>query len=225
MACAGKDDDMATGAVFDCDGTLIDSMEAWYEVQNDLARRAGIEPSDELTAALSPLTIPEVGDYFFERYGLGSGPDDVVRMLDEGMVAYYTERAKARPGALDFVRRLNELGIPCSVASSSPQRYLQPGLACAGFMPYLQAVVSVEDVAASKRSPAVYNQACKLMGTRIEDTWGFEDSLYALNTLAAAGYKTVGVYDNDDAGTYADLAAVADIAVRSFEELDPERFG
>ena len=140
------------------------------------------------------------------------------------MLEYYRNHAKPRPGALEFVEALNELGVSCSVASSSPQSYLQAGLARAGFTPYLDAIVSVDDVGASKRDPAVFNQACKLMGTRIDETWGFEDSLYALLTLKRAGYKTVGIYDSDLAGTFDQLAEVADVAVRAFDELDPRMF-
>lgn len=215
---------MAFGAVFDCDGTLLDSMEAWHIVQCDLAERAGIGSTDDLTTELGPMTIPEVGAYLHAKYGLGADADDVVSMIDEGMLEYYRNRAVPRVGALEFVKKLNELGVNCSVASSSPQSYLQAGLRKTGFMPYLDAVVSVDDVGASKREPAVFNQACKLMGTRIAETWGFEDSLYALQTLKRAGYRAVGLYDNDLAGTFEELAAVADIAVRSFDELDARIF-
>lgn len=215
---------MAIGAVFDCDGTLLDSMEAWHIVQSDLAKRAGIVSTDELTVELGPMTIPEAGAHLHAKYGVGVDADDVVSMIDEGMLEYYRNHAEPRPGALGFVEALNELGVSCSVASSSPQSYLQAGLARAGFTPYLDAIVSVDDVGASKRDPAVFNQACKLMGTRIDETWGFEDSLYALLTLKRAGYKTVGIYDSDLAGTFDQLAEVADVAVRAFDELDPRTF-
>lgn len=215
---------MAIGAVFDCDGTLLDSMDAWLVVQTGLVAGIVDISADELTAELGPMTIPEAGAHLHAKYGVGRDADDVVRMIGEGMLAYYRTQAAPRPGALEFVKALFDLGVSCSVASSSPQAYLQAGLSRAGFMPYLDAIVSVDDVGASKREPTVYNQACKLMGTRIEDTWGFEDSLYALKTLKKAGYKTVGIYDNDYAGAFEDLASVADVAVRSFEELDPKAF-
>ena len=215
---------MAIGAVFDCDGTLLDSMEAWHIVQSDLARHTGIVSTDELTVELSPMTIPEAGAHLHAKYGVGIDADDVVSMIDEGMLKYYRTQAKPRLGALEFVKALFDSGVHCSVASSSLQSYLQAGLERAGFAPYLDAIVSVDDVGASKREPTVFNQACKLMGTQISKTWGFEDSLYALRTLKRAGYKTVGVYDNDLAGTFDELSEIADVAVRSFDELDPKFF-
>lgn len=212
------------GIVFDCDGTLIDSIGVWREVEAELARRAGASLSLEETQTLATLTIPESGAFFHKRFGLGSSAGEVVSMMDELMLDYYRVRAVARPGALAFVRALAERGVAMSVASSSPQPYLQAGLASTGFLPYLQAVVSVDDVGASKREPAVYDHARRLMGTELNATWGFEDSIYAVRTLKRAGYRVVGVYDRDDSGTLAQLSAEADIAISSYAELPPDRF-
>lgn len=212
------------GIVFDCDGTLVDSMHAWRDVEDELARRAGFALTKEDTDLLTTLTIPEAGTFLHEKFGLGTDGAHVVRMIDELMLEFYRTKAQGRPGALEFVQSLAEQGVAMSVASSSPQEYLQAGLAHAGFMPYLQAVVSVNDVGKSKREPAVYHHARDLMGTPLESTWGFEDAAYALRTLRAAGYRTVGVYDCDLSGTYEDLQATADVTVRTFEDLPAKTF-
>ena len=213
-----------SGVIFDCDGTLLDSAGMWTEAQGELARRARVELSAAENAKISTLTIPEVGVFFHERYGLAASPEAVVAMIDELMLDYYTTRATARPGALEFVRGLHERGIPCAVASSSPQHFLQVGLQHSGFMDCLDAVVSVDDVGTSKREPAVYDRARDVMGATTETAWGFEDSLYAVHTLRRGGYRSVGVFDTDDAGTYEQLEATADFAIRSFEELNAATF-
>ena len=212
------------GVIFDCDGTLLDSMDAWREVEAALAERAGAQLTARDADELGPLTIPEAGVFFHERFGLGGSPEEVVGMIDELMLAFYRERSHERPGALAFVQGLHAAGVRLSVASSSPQEYLQAGLAHTGFLPYLDAVLSVNDVNSSKREPVVYDRARELMGTPLETTWGFEDSLFALKTLCAAGYRTVGIYDNDIAGTLADLTATADLAITSFQNLPVNHF-
>ena len=71
------------GIIFDCDGTLLDTMDMWHEIEAELARRSGVEPSEELAAELAPLTLPEVAAYFHERHGLGSSNNEVLDMLGE----------------------------------------------------------------------------------------------------------------------------------------------
>lgn len=212
------------GVIFDCDGTLLDSMGVWREVEGELARRAGVELVEADSDVLTTLTIPEVGEFFHGRFGLAGSAQNVVGMIDELMMAYYRERVRERPGALAFVRGLVERGAAASVASSSPQPYLRAGLEHAGFAPYLQVIVSVDDVGASKREPAVYDRARELMQTPLQTTWGFEDSTYAVRTLRAAGYRTVGIYDCDLSGTYEELSGLADRAIRGFSELDVDEF-
>ena len=116
------------GVIFDCDGTLIDSMMVWRETEAGLARRANVTLTAAEIDALTAMTIPECGAFFHERFGLGSSGDEVVAMMDELMLEFYRERALARPGALEFVQALAERGVRMSVASSSPQPYLQAGL-------------------------------------------------------------------------------------------------
>ncbi len=212
------------GVIFDCDGTLIDSMGIWREVEGQLAKRANACLSKADTDELTTLTIPEAGAFFHNRFGLGENADDVVRMMDELLLEYYRTKACERPGALAFVKGLVERGVQVSVASSSPQVYLQAGLACAGFSPYISTILSVDDVGASKREPVVYDRAREIMGTSLETTWGFEDSAYALKTLCEAGYRSVGIFDRDDAGTHEELAAYADVVIDSFEELSLDAF-
>ena len=134
------------GVIFDCDGTLLDSMMVWREAESALARRAGVTLTANDTDALTAMTIPECGAFFHERFGLGASGDEVVAMMDELMLEFYRERVAARPGALEFVQALAERGVRMSVASSSPQPYLQAGLERCGFTPCLDAIVSVDDV-------------------------------------------------------------------------------
>ena len=123
-------------------------------------------------------------------------------MIDEYMLDFYRNRAEARPGALEFVQGLAQAGAHLTVASSSPKPYLMAGIERCGFAPYLERVLSVEDVHSTKREPDVWDRAREIMGTSKQLTWGVEDSAYAIGTLAGAGYRTLGIYDSDDAGAW-----------------------
>jgi beta-phosphoglucomutase-like phosphatase (HAD superfamily) len=212
------------GVIFDCDGTLLDSMGMWHDLDDRIAEKAGVvfekADRDYLTAG----TLLECGTYMHEKFGIGESGPAVANMIREDVHSYYMNEAQAKPGALEFVKGLHELGIPMAVASSTPTYLLEAGLESCGFLPYLRAVVSVEDVGHSKREPHVYDKARESLGTTRENTWGFEDAIYAVHTLNGAGYKTCAIFDSQVAGTPQDLKAAAAHYIDSFEQLTPQTF-
>lgn len=212
------------GVIFDCDGTLVDSMSAWRALEEDLAARAGREFTREDADALTVRTIPECGEYVHEKFGLGETPADVERMINDFMFDYYSGRVEARPGAAEFVRALAARGVRMGVASSTPQRLLDACFAHVGLASFFADIVSVDRVGASKRQPVVYDYVRDVLGTDLPFTWGFEDALYAVQTLRRAGYSVVGIYDDDLAGRFEDLKAEATLAIRSFSELSADDF-
>lgn len=208
------------GAIFDCDGTLIDSLDAWRTLEGSLAKRAGVTVTPEERELFATFTIPEVAHYFHVNFGLGSSSVEVEGMVDEHMLSFYSSSAKPLPGVVAFLEECARAGIRMSVASSSRPSYLEAGLSCAGIREYFAAVVSVDDVGASKREPAVFERAFDVLGVPRAATWGFEDSLYALDTLTKAGFKTVGVYDPAEGVTFEELQRRSTLAVKSFEDLN-----
>ena len=215
---------MGIGAIFDCDGTLLDSMEGWIGVETGLALRAGRSLTDAERTMLAGRTTPETAAFFHEELGVGESTQAVIDFIDSEILAFYSTKAVPKPGALEFVQGLAAAGIPMAVASSTPHTCLDAGLAHCGFLPYMSAVLSPEDVNKPKRWPDIYVRAAELLGLEPHEVWVFEDALYAVKSAKSGGCNVVGIYDTDVAGTMDDLLREADIVIRSFEELSPERF-
>lgn len=209
------------GVIFDCDGTLVDSMGAWHDVDRTLAAEAGIEITEADADAITTMSLPEASAYLHEQCGLGNSSEEVLDMIFERMRAFYANEVEARPGALEFVQALAERGVPMAVASSTPADMLAICVERCGFAPYMKAVVSVDDLQTSKREPAIYDHARSFLGTDRAHTWGFEDAAYALDTLRGAGYRAGAIYDNDISGTREELIERADFLLSSWEDLGP----
>lgn len=212
------------GCIFDCDGTLLDSMGAWRAAEHELARRSGQDLTRDQLDRLTTMSVPEAAELFHVELGLGK---DVAEMVDEIyrlVGGFYATETVVRPGVKEFLEGLSQRGVPMAVASSTPYELLKIALGTTGLLDYFQAVLSVDDAGYSKRSPEVYDLAASRLGTTRENTWGFEDALYAVNTLANAGFHTVGVYDCDLSGTPEQLREAAEVYVASFEELDGATF-
>lgn len=212
------------GVIFDCDGTLLDSMSVWHDMDQRLAERAGVDFAPEDAEYMTSRNIYECGDYLHDKYGMGTSGADVVDIINTYMMEFYKHKAVPRPGAMEFVRGLYELGVPMSVASSTVPELLRQGLETAGLLPYFRAVVSVDDVGSSKREPAVYDMARAPLGTTREQTWGFEDAFYAVHTLRSSGYRVCGIYGDDISGSAEDLERESDLFITDFTDITPTVF-
>lgn len=97
-----------------------------------------------------------------------------------------------------------------AAATSSPRTHVTQALRRLGLLPYLKEIFTTGEVGVSKHQPDIYHLAAEQLGTRPAETLVFEDSLYALKTAAAAGYRTVGVFDASGEADQAGLSAAAD---------------
>ena len=200
----------AKGFIFDCDGTLLDTLGAWEEAERDLFAQAGDltqEQEDEIHSA----PIERAAGILHERYGVGESGQAVLEHLDGHLVPFYAEKAQALDGVIPFVRSLHELGKPCVVLSSSPRRYLEAGLRHVGILDCFMELVTTDETGCSKQEFAIYERALDILGTDVVDTWGIDDAPYAIAVMHEFGLRTICVGDR--------VSEFADLNVGSLSEL------
>lgn len=207
------------GAIFDCDGTLLDSLGAWRSLEGEVARQAGVTVTPEEHKLFTTFTIPEVARYFHEQYGYAASVEAVISIMDECMMSRY-EQAQLMPGAREILEACARNNVKMTMASSSKAEFLEAGAKATGIADYFCAIISVDAVGASKREPAVYNYAREVMGTDRPFTWGFEDSLYAMDTLVKAGYPVFGLYDEEHGVPQTEVEKRACLAAPTLERAD-----
>ena len=198
------------GFVFDCDGTLIDSLGAWEEAERDLFAQSGPltqEQEDEIHSA----PIEKAAEIFHEKYGVGESSEAVLAHLDGHLLDFYAHKAVGMPGACAFVRKAFESGAPCVVLSSSPRRYLDAGLKRIGIRDCFVELVTTDETGCSKQDAAIYERALSILGSDAASTWAFDDAPYAIFAMHSAGLKTVCVGPRS--------SEYADMNVNSFECL------
>ena len=204
------DFNLADGFIFDCDGTLLDTLDAWDEAERDLFAQAGNltrEQEDEIHAA----PIEGAAVILHDRYGVGDSAAAVLSHLDGYLIPYYRDCSVAMSGAVEFVRAVHERGLPCVVVSSSPRRYLEAGLARAGILECFDALVSTDEVGVSKQDFGIYEVAIRELGCEAGRVWAVDDAPYAIAVMHEFGLKTICVGERD--------SEVADFNVGSLEEL------
>lgn len=206
--------------IFDCDGTLLDTLGAWDDAERELFAQTGPltqEQEDEIHSA----PIERAAEIFHEKYGVGDSAQAVLAHIDGFLLDYYRNDARAMPGACELVRSLQKRGAPCVVLSSSPRRYLDAGLKRIGIRDCFIDLVTTDEVGVSKQDHAIYERALEILGTTREETWAIDDAPYAVGVMAEFGLKTVGVAAGSSAIRRGQLEERADIVVETLCELIP----
>lgn len=207
-----------TGAIFDCDGTLIDSMGMWSHAFTWLCERYGVEgvPMERVES----ISLRDGCALLHDEYGAGSSVDEVYEDMCAHVRDAYEHEVPLMPGAREFLDELAAAGVPMILASSTPVRELRCALAANDLAGYFVDVVSTEDVGGrDKEFPDVYLEAARRLGTPRSSTWVFEDAPFGVRTARRAGFPVVGLMNDHDGRREEDVRPWCDVFVHGYAEL------
>jgi HAD superfamily hydrolase (TIGR01509 family) len=184
-----------SAVVFDNDGLLLDTEEAWTRAEQTLFAGLGREFTVEHKRTLigsSRSLAAEKLETILERPGDGEALMDE---LHELVMEEALQGVAPRPGALALLERLTDAAIPLAVASNSERAFLERTLGGAGLLhdgPFA-AIVSANDIEHPKPAPDIYLEACARLGVAPGDAAALEDSPIGVASAAAAGMFVIGV--------------------------------
>ena len=209
-------------AIFDLDGTLIDSMEIWREIDEEFFARRGMSVPDGYQQAIAHLGAAECACYTVERYLPRERAEDIVAEWSVLSREKYAAKDAARyfkPGTVDFLRKLFACGVKLAVATASSEELFMPVLQAGGVAELFTCFVTVEQAGRNKSFPDIFLLAAEKMGVRASECVVFEDNLTALRAAKSVGMRTAGVYDEAAKGEDAQMQKEADFYIPSFQEI------
>ena len=210
---------MIGGAIFDVDGTLLDSMPVWHGCGVRYLKSIGIEAEPGLSEFLFTQTNETGAVYMVEHYGLDRTPEEVADGMNREMERFYESEALPKHGAVELLDRLAEQRVPMTVATSTDRYLVEKAFDRLGLGKYFMAVLTCTDVGATKSEPLIFEEAAEIMGAAPGNTWVFEDGLYAIKTAHDAGFKTAAVFDEISGRDWDEMVKIADINVNDLSEL------
>lgn len=185
-------------AIFDLDGTLLDSSDVWTKVDEEFLRKRNIPMTQEYAEEIKKHNFESGAVYTVNRYNLEEDPKDIVNEWYNMAVKAYREDINLKPGAFDFLEKLKKLGVKLAVATSSDEILYKDCLIRNGIYDFFDAFVQTKEVNRGKEFPDVYVEAAKRIGASIKDCLVFEDLYMAINAAKSVGFKTIGVYDKSN---------------------------
>lgn len=206
-------------AIFDMDGTLIDSMWVWEKVDIEYLKNRNIPIPNNLHESLSHLTFEESAKYFKSKFNL---KDNIYTIMDEwNHMAYneYSNNVKLKKGALDFLLALKNKGIQLGLATSNCDMLLKIALKSNGIYDIFDCITTSDEVNKSKEFPDVYLLCAKRLNVDPKHCIVFEDILPAVKGAKSAGMKVVGVHDVYAQNEKKEIMQNADFYILEYNEL------
>lgn len=208
------------GAIFDMDGTLLDSMPVWKRLTQGYLKQFGVHITDQDYAVTEGFSQPQVAQYFADRYPELPDAQSLMDGMDKLISARYEAIAKPKEGVLDFLEGLRRRGVKMAIATLTARRHAEKALRDRDMLDYFEFMLTIEDVGISKREPDIYLQAAARMGLEPAECTVFEDAPYACATARRAGFRVCGMVEPAYAAGEDELRASSDLIVEhSFDEL------
>ncbi len=205
-------------ALFDLDGTLIDSKGVWARIDAEFLLRRGITPPEDYMKAVSSKRFSEAAVYTIDRFGL----DDTV----EGLSAEWLEMARVeygtniflKPGADVFLRRLKDAGLKLGTVSGLPHELSDAVLLNNGVRGLFDEFTSADDSPRGKEYPDAWLLAASRLGVAPELCLAFEDVAACALSARQAGMSVCAVFDGQSGPEWEALRRVSHYSVRVLDE-------
>ncbi len=207
------------GAIFDLDGTLLDSMHIWHDVDVEFFRRRGLPLDSGYVDVIKNMHLPAAAVYTKEKYGL---PESAEEIVDEwlGLCAEaYLSDVDLKAGVFDYLKKLYESGVKMAFATASEKIVCEETLKNHGIFDFFTSSAYVSEINVGKTEPDIYLLASERIGVVPEECIVFEDIIEGIRSAKKGGFITCGVFDKSSAKDENEIRQIAYYYIKSFEEL------
>lgn len=204
------------GAIFDADGTLIDSMHIWRELGARYLESLNITAEENLSRVLYPMSLEQSCRYLKERYSLRESEGDILSGILGIIEGFYRDEVMLKDGVRVFLDGLRRRNIPLVIATSGDRDLLTSALTRNGVAEYFEEIFTCTELFTTKHEPDIYIACAEFLGLSPEYIGVFEDALFAVETAKRAGFVTFGVKDESNVQQWEIIRAISDYSIESF---------
>lgn len=206
-------------AIFDLDGTLVNSIDAWRIVDEIFMQRRNLPIPEDFYDRVSTLNMRQAADYVIAECGVKDTPDEVINEWLELLEYEYGEVITMVDGAYEFLHKLKENGVKLALATASHRELFEPCLKRHGVYHLFDAFVTTDEVKRRKGFPDVYLLAAKKVGASPEKCCVFEDIYLGSVGAKAGNMHCVAILEEHSRDDWDDIKRVADMVIYNYNEI------
>ena len=207
-------------AIFDMDGTIVDSMPFWDRLTGEYLESLQLPPEEhlDLKDAVERLSMREAAELFQQALDLDKTPEEIVLEMGDLMDKHYQEDIQLRAGVKDFLEGMRAEGVPMCVLTLTPAPLAYACLDRLGVAEYFAFILCSDDVGIGKERPEIFAQTAWEFGVYPMETIVFEDSHYAARAAKQAGCTVVGIFEQTHEEHWPMMQRICDETVMDWEE-------
>ena len=207
------------GAIFDLDGTLLDSMHIWHDVDVEFFRRRNLEVTKEYVDIIKNMHLPAAAVYTKEKYNIKENVEEIVDEWLELCANAYLTDVEMKAGVFEYLKMLHDKGVKIAFATASEKVVCEQTLKKHGIFDFFSASAYVSEINIGKTEPDIYFLAAQRIGVKPQDCIVFEDIIEGIRGAKKGNFITCGVFDKSSAKDEDEIRNTADYYIKSFEEL------
>lgn len=206
-------------AIFDVDGTLLDSMGIWHTITRRFFERRNIEMTQEMWDDYKDKPLEETLPQISVIFDLGMSADEVKAEFWALAEAEYRDNIPLKDGAFEYVRRLHDEGVRIGIATSGFEGMCADAFKRVGIADCIDAYAFSSEVGCGKDRPDVYLLAAKRLGVEPAECVVYEDIVKGIKAAAGAGFGTCALFDESNADETELLIRCSDRYITGWTEL------
>ncbi len=211
---------MIEGYIFDLDGTLLDSANAWDDVAGVALLSKGIQPEDDLDEQIDKMSLRQACDYMKEHYHLEETTDELITLACDIVEDRYAYEIELKPGAKEFIERCIDKHKKLCVFTAGDAALASKALARLEVLPYFQAIYSCQTIGKNKNDPESYKTIAKEMNYPISNMVVVEDAYHAMQSAKEAGFIVQAIYEPKSEKDWSRIQQLTPYSYKKFNDME-----
>ena len=208
------------GAIFDLDGTILDSMFIWNDIGYKFLEMKNIQVPPGADKQFTQMSLQQAAEYYIEHFDNTATLESIINDINMLVEGFYFNEVLKKDGIQEFLELLKERGVKMCVATATDKYMVEKALERNGLLHYFSEIFTCNGVGAGKDTSVIYDIALEHLGTPKENTFVFEDAFYAIKTAHAAGYNVVGIKDVSEPEDVETIKQHCEIFINVYSEIN-----
>ncbi len=208
-------------AIFDVDGTLLDSNGVWHQIDIDFMKERNMSHPDNLQNWLDGLSFNQVAEFFHEKFNTKETPEELVEIWHNKAYDAYKNTVKAKKGAKKLLSHLKDNNVKTAIVTSNSHELIEAGLKNNGLYDYIDLVITADSLNTNKDTPYIFQETARRLDVEPEYIIVFDDLYPVIKAVNDANMRSVAVYDKRSIKAYGEelIRETADYYIKDFTEV------